>query len=73
MQLVRNTEILNYLIAKTPESLRESMLRNNLEKGRKFSYQDVQYVVEEKKAYWICWYYEDIASDLEAKVNEVKK
>lgn len=69
MREIKNTEILSFLKAKTPELLRESMLFNNQSKGKYFRYQDVQYVKTEKDAYWICWYQEDIINEIEKKVN----
>jgi hypothetical protein len=54
------TLIPNYLIAKTPELLRASMLNNNLQKNIKFDYQDIS---ELKNGSFICWYYEEIDLD----------
>ena len=66
----QNPSIPNYLIAKTPDLLRELMLQNNLRTNKHIIYQDIS---ELKNGSFICWYYDEVNLDALLKTAGVEK
>ena len=58
----------NYLIASTPELLRELMLENNLRLGSLIKYQDINQLLDGS---FICWYYEK-STDFNSLMKRVR-
>jgi len=55
-----------YIKAKTPEKLRELMIKLNLKYGKNFRYFDFQYV----KGNWGCWFQLSAADEAEMIMNK---
>lgn len=58
----------NYLIASTPELLREKMLEKNIVSGMDIRFFDIQF--DNKN--WVCWFYEvyDLNKVLSKRTNK---
>lgn len=58
--LPNSNQIPNFITAGSPLGLRRQMLKNNVRLGAFVRYFDITYVTEEKKSYWVAWFYEDV-------------